>query len=68
MEKERILRPDEVTKYLGPGMTAVYMLLRNGEISSIKIQHQYRMPEEELFHHIADSTPSLTFSYFFAMC
>jgi excisionase family DNA binding protein len=41
-----LLRPEEVAEALGIGRTAVYELMRSGELRSVKIGKSRRIPTE----------------------
>lgn len=49
MDKDKILTVEEVAEILKLGKTTVYRLLRSRQIPAVKIQHQYRVLESELF-------------------
>lgn len=58
MEKDRVLKPDDVMVILKLGKTTVYRLLRSKQIPAIKIQHQYRILESELYEWIRSNIDS----------
>lgn len=56
MGQDRVLKPDDVAEILGLGKTTVYKLLRAKQIPAVKIQHQYRIVESDLYEWLKSNT------------
>lgn len=48
-----VLTPEMLTAILKIGRNSVYSLLRSGEIRSVRIGKQYRIPKEALIEYLA---------------
>jgi excisionase family DNA binding protein len=48
-----LLRPEEVARSLAIGRTAVFELIRTGELRSVKIGKSRRIPAEAVVEYIA---------------
>jgi excisionase family DNA binding protein len=48
-----LLRPEEVAKSLAIGRTAVFELIRTGELRSVKIGKSRRIPAEAVVEYVA---------------
>jgi len=48
-----LLRPEEVAKSLAIGRTAVFDLIRTGELRSVKIGKSRRIPAEAVVEYVA---------------
>ena len=54
MAQERLLlRPEEVADALAVGRTAVFELIRTGELRSVKIGKSRRIPAEAVVEYLA---------------
>jgi excisionase family DNA binding protein len=49
-----LLRPEEVATALGIGRTAVFELIRTGELRSVKIGKSRRIPTDAVHEYVAD--------------
>lgn len=58
VNNEQILTPEEVAQILKLSKNTVYKLLRNKQIPAIKIQHQYRILESELYEWLRSNIDS----------
>lgn len=50
-----VLRVEDLMPVLGIGRNSAYELVRNGQIKSIKVGTQYRVPRDALAEFIASS-------------
>jgi excisionase family DNA binding protein len=48
-----LLRPEEVATALGIGRTAVFELIRTGELRSVKIGKSRRIPTDAVYEYVA---------------
>jgi excisionase family DNA binding protein len=48
-----LLRPEEVARMLSIGRTAVFELIRTGELRSVKIGKSRRIPAEAVVEYVA---------------
>lgn len=47
-----VLKPEDVMTILGIGKNTVYRMLKSGELKSIKVGKQYRIPKKYLLQYL----------------
>lgn len=58
VDNDRVLKPSEVAEILKLSSNTVYKLLKRQIIPAVKIQHQYRILESELFDWLKSNIDS----------